>query len=468
MQFLTETFFRLITDQPPPSSKKQTNSTSNCYSIQEGRIIEKRYPRNRYISPVRLKNKTLCPLFSNTSTPLTKKIFQHQKKSNNNRPASSYDESDQNYGTLATDGPSSANHEYRHPDIIRREKRNPLTSTRLSCYKPKLSGEYNLHHCKSVDDFMFLNADEAASTFTDCSGDITALIKDYDGDDCMNTLNASDVLNVHGEHANNQPKTVNTDSEESCGYMAAKSMLDDLNANFTKNNSSMASKKKSGTGNLSERFKTMSNRTQKIFSRLYKQHQPVGKDESTSNSFAIRSKPLASVAQSNIIAGANSRRSLSYGNLPALDLFQRNLDVFESNVIKIDIKDSAACDDHSLNSDSVFEAKIQSDVLAEDADSGILVNESGQSSIIVVDPDEAGNVTLTPNNVSDATENFKVEYKFVQLHLDEDDIDRSLRLVLNPQHFDGGKRLGYQVADIIPGGLIDRYVDSIKQMDRRL
>lgn len=128
--------------------------------------------------------------------------------------------------------------------------------------------------------------------------------------------------------------------------------------------------------------------------------------------------------------------------------------MFESNVIKIDIKD-AACDDHSLNSDSVFEAKNQSDVLAEDADSGILVNESGQSSIIVVEPDEAGNVTLTPNN-SDAADTFKVEYKFVQLHLDEDDIDRSLRLVLNPQHFDGGKRLGYQVADIIPGGLIDR------------
>ncbi|XP_037051365.1 uncharacterized protein LOC119085171 isoform X1 [Bradysia coprophila] len=435
-------------DQAPPSPKKQTHSTSNCYSIQEGRIIEKRYPKNRYISPVRLKNKTLCPLFSNTSTPLAKKIFQHQKKTN--KAASSNDEPDQNDVTLAADKRSSPN-----PDIIRREKRNPLTSTRLSCYRPKLSGEYNLHHCKSVDDFMFLNADEAASTFSDCSGDMTALIRDNDADECASTLNVSDVLSSRGERANNQPKTVNTDSELNSGYMAAKSMLDDLNANYTKNNTPMASKKKSGAGNLSERFKTMSNRTQKIFSRLYKQHQPVGKDNATPNSFAIRSKPLASVDQSKIIPGANSRRSLSYGNLPALDLFQRNLDVFESNVIKIDIKD-AACDDHSLNSDSAFEAKIQSDVQAEDADSGILVNESGQSSIIVVEPEEAGNVTLTPSNISDVADNFKVEYKFVQLHLDEDDIDRSLRLVLNPQHFDGGKRLGYQVADIIPGGLIDR------------
>ncbi len=425
----------LIADQTSITPRIHTNSTSNCYSIQEGRIIEKR-PRSRYISPARTKNKTLCPLFSNTSTPLAKKIFQQQKKSNINRT----DEPDQINGTLVADEEVvsiKSTHEKRIPDIIRREKRNPLASTRLSCYKPKLSGEYNLLHCKSVEDFMFLNADDTASTFSDHSGDTTTLISDHADD---------------WEHASNPPKTVNKDSEEISGCIVTKSVQSgNLNANNTKNITPiMASKKKIGPGNLSERFKTMSSRTQKIFSRLYKHSShSTGKDSVADEFVAIRAKPF--MGPENSITGPNSRRSLSYGNLPALDHFQRNLEAFESNVIKIDIKD-ATSDNHSFDSDLVCDETNQTDVLTEDADSGILVNESGQSSIIVVEPEEIANGGVTNRKV----DNFKVEYKFVELRLDDDDIDRSLRVVLRPQHFDGGKRLGYQVADIIPGGLIDR------------
>lgn len=451
LNILSKTYFPLIADQTPSSPKKRTHSTSNCYNIQEGKIIEKRLPRSRYISPARTKNKSLCPLFSDTSTPLAKKIFQHQKKVNINQ-ISSLSESDQNYVTSATEKQLSANHDNRVPEIIYREKRNPLTITRLSCYKPKLSEQYSLSHCKSVDDFMFLNADDTTSTCSDYSGDMAALIGPYHAEDRKNNrVNEDDVAHSHGEHSNNQPKTVNIDADETYGFIAKNSVQDNLNGNNTTNTIPMASKKKSGPGYLW-------NRTQKIFSRLYNQHLPNGKDASPDSVSAIQSKP--SIAPSKINIGSTSRRSLSYGNLPALDEFQRNHKAFESNVIKIDIKD-AISDDHSIISDdNLFKERNHKDVLAEDADSGILVNESGQSSIIVVEPDEqhkSESVGVVNKKIIEMDDNVvKCEYKLVQLHLDDDEIDRSLRVVVSPRHFGSGKQLGYQVSDIIPGGLIDR------------
>lgn len=416
---------------------------------------------------MRTKNKSLCPLFSNTSTPITKKIFQQQQQANINK-VSSHD-LDQKHVTLFTEKPLSTNLDNRIAGINYREKRNPLVSTRLSCYKPKLSGHYSLPHCKSVDDFMFLNADDTASTCSDYSGDMTtALIGSYHAEDHKNNrMNEIDVPNsvcTDEQSANNEPKTVNTDA--TYGFIATKSIQDnldkkDMEANNTTNTSLMASKKKSSSAYLSERIKSMSNRTQKIFSRLYNHNHPNGKDTSSPhNIFSIKSKPSIAVDQSNTNVGTNSRRSLSYGNLPALEDFHRNLKAFENNVIKIDIKDSTS-DDHSIISDDhLGSEKNHKDVLAEDTDSGILVNESGQSSIIIVEPDEQnkiGNDGVSDRKINDIVDNLiKCEYKFVQLHLDEDDIDRSLRVVVSPRHFDNGKRLSYQVSDIIPGGLIDR------------
>lgn len=413
---------------------------------------------------MRTKNKSLCPLFSNTSTPITKKIFQQQQQANINK-VSSTQELDQKHVTLITEKPLSTNVDNRVPGINYREKRNPLTSTRLSCYKPKLSGHYSLPHCKSVDDFMFLNADDTASTCSDYSGDMTSLIGAYHAEDRKNNrMNEIDVLKSEfPDEKNTEPKTVNTD--ETYGFIATKSIQDnldikDMEANNTTNTSLMASKKKSSSAYLSERFKSMSNRTQKIFSRLYNHNHPNGKDSSPHNIFSIKSKPLTVVDQSKTNIGTNSRRSLSYGNLPALEEFHRNLKAFENNVIKIDIKDSTSDDQSIISDDHLGSEKNHKDVLAEDTDSGILVNDSGQSSIIIVESDDQnkiGNDGVSDRKTNDIVDNLiKCEYKFVQLHLDEDDIDRSLRVVVSPRHFDNGKRLGYQVSDIIPGGLIDR------------
>lgn len=353
-------------------------------------------------------------------------------------------DSDQKRVTFVTEK-SEVQQDNRIPDIIYREKRNPLTSTRLSCYKPKLSEQYSLPHCKSVDDFMFLNADDTTTTYSDYSADTAALI----GADCaedgkLNRLTKIDGPNLHGEQTSNEPKTVNADTNETYGFSATKSTEDNLNCNNTTDTVTMSSKKKMGPAYLSERFKSMSHRTQKIFSRLYNHNIPNVKDNSPHRIFDIKPKPLVVVDQSK---ASNNRRSLSYGNLPSLDEFQRNVTLFDSNIIKIDIKEPAS-DDYLIISDD----KNHKDLLAEDADSGILVSESGQSSIVVVEPEE-----LQKSGDVDVAENLlKCEYKLVELHLDDDDIDRNLRVVVSPRHFDNGKRLGYQVSEIIPGGLIDR------------
>lgn len=367
---------------------------------------------------------------------------------------SSSGESDPSHVQLATEKPSSANYDNRIPDINYREKRNPLSTTRLSCYKPKLPEQCSLSHCKSLDDFMFLNSDDTTLACSDELNDMAALIGSYQAEDRKNNrANGDDGPSSQGEHSNNQPKTVNTD--ETYGFIAKESIQDNLNANNPTNTIPIASKKKSSSAYLSERLKFMTNRTQKLFSRLYNQHHPNSKDTSSTSVSTI--KPKSSIAVDQSTVGPNSRRSLSYGNLPALDDFQRNRKAYESNVIKINI--NATSDDHSIIlDDNSFNERNHKDVLAEDADSGILVNESGQSSIIVVEPDEqhkAENVGIANGKDTDDVA-IKCEYKFVQLHLDDDEIDRNLRVVVSPRHFDNGKRLGYQVSDIIPGGLIDR------------
>ncbi|KAJ6646506.1 PDZ domain-containing protein 2, partial [Pseudolycoriella hygida] len=379
-------------NQTPTTPKKRNHSTSNCYNIQEGRIIEN---RRRYLSPVRTKNKGLCPLFSNTSTPLARKIVQHQSNK-----TSCSGESEQKQMTEKT---SLSLHNNRMT-VTCSEKRNPLASTRLSCYKPKLTDHYNLPHYKSVDDVLSLNTDDKASICSEYASDLTALIAANHAED--QEINQTNVVNALNKvHVNKQPKTVtiNTDDTNEC---IAPKLLQNVNT------TQMGSKKKSA--NLSERFKSMSNRTQKIFSRLYN-NQDLSNDKDTTNDFITNAND--DFSKMNI--DRNSRRSLSYGNLIGLD----NVKAFESNIIKVDVKDSNS-DDHSITSDEhVTSSKSSKDMLSEDADSGILVNESGQSSIIVVESDE--------------------QYK-------TDGIDRIHQVVVSPKYYDNGNRLKYHVSEVIP------------------
>lgn len=378
---------------------------------------------------MRSKNKTSCPLFPNASTPVAKKIFQYQKQVNK----TSSDGSNKKYVTIVTGEPSTAINEHRIVDSICLGELNQLAATKLR--------RDNFPHSKSVDNFMLLSANE---TFP------------HSDDQTNECLNAAEMSNLNEEHANNEPKTVNKDIYENFGHIAQNSSPGNVNSNSATTAISIASKKKSGPVNLTERFKSMSNRTQKIFSRLYNHNLSNGKTTVSPNSIAT---PLIAVDQSTPKPYPKSRLSLSYGNLPAIDDFQRNLKSYKRNVIKIEVKDETF-DCHSTISDDHLDfEEINSKVLAEDADSGILVNDSGHSSIIVVEPEEQNNkinIGIDNGNITDTVYNFKCEYKFVQLNIDDDDIDRSLRVVVSPHQYDGGKRLGYQVSDIIPGGLIYR------------
>lgn len=454
--YLTIIHILPIADQTLSYPKKRTHSSSNCYNIQEGTIIEQRRPRSRFISPVRSKNKT-CTLFPNTSTPITKKIFQYQKQVNINKAATSSEKLDQKHIALVTEKPLSTNHENGILDIVHRGKRNPLSNTRLSCYNPKLSGQNSLPQSKSVDNFMLMNADDTTSTFS-CITANASITANYEDNSENNRLSKIDKPLLREKHPDNEPKTVNRNKYETNRFIAMNSIQDNLNGNNATNTPSMASKKKGSQVNLSERFKVMTNRTQKIFARFYNHNLSNTKNTASSSIVASKSEPVSAVERIITNAGLNSRRSLSYGNLPALDDFQRKLKSFESNFVKINVQDVSS-DDHSIVSDDhlVYERTNHKDVPAEDTDSGILVNDSGHSSIIVVEPEEqhkVGNVSADNRKITNIVSEF--EYEFVQLHLDDDDIDRSLRVVLSPQHFNGGKRMGYKVSDIIPGGLIDR------------
>lgn len=172
-----------------------------------------------------------------------------------------------------------------------REKRNPLSNTRLSCYKPIIISEpqfdsQKLKNYKSVDDFLSMDKPD--------------------------------------------------------GYMNEKNQCETPKMTNTKDDSYFSQKNK--RRGLSSKFRSMSDKTQKLLSRFVSSSNLKSSSE-VCNDFTII-KP-----HSNGMVG--SRRSLSYGTLPELKDFE---------VKKIE---------------------------TEDGDSGILVNESGASSMIDSETNEA-------------------------------------------------------------------------------
>jgi hypothetical protein len=312
-------------------SKKLTQSTENCYSIQQGRVIER--SRGRYVSPIRLKNKHLhrsespsnqsissvSTSISAASTPthhltLDRRVQRHHRqphtnifefdkevwstnnddddaslKNNNNSSSISLIEARRNKNELSRTicGGSAYSVPYR-------EKRNPLNHTRLSCYKPIYSEPHSfdihsLKNYKSVDDFLSMDKMQA--------------------------------VEQQQQHEDETPKMPESKDENYFG---------------------MKNKRRG----FSSKFRSMSDKTQKLFSKLYSSSSNLKATSSSTevcNDFTlIQPKQQPQQQQKSSI----SRRSLSYGTLP-------------------DAKE--------------FEAK---KCEAEDGDSGILVNESGASSMI--------------------------------------------------------------------------------------
>lgn len=120
---------------------------------------------------------------------------------------------------------------------------------------------------------------------------------------------------------------------------------------------------------LSAKLKAMSDRylkssTNKFLSKLYKQAGENDEEVNASNDNILKSTSVVTKSRKKRGGVKAKLRSFSYGALPGLEEFQKGHSVFHDDVYQI------SCDDENV--------LIQD---CEDADSGILVNESAASSI---------------------------------------------------------------------------------------
>ncbi|XP_055682521.1 PDZ domain-containing protein 2-like [Lutzomyia longipalpis] len=260
-----------------------SKTTPNNYSVQEQKIVETT-PSNgrrmgRFISPNRLKNKHATAMGSGRKVTPTKRN-----------------------------------------EMTFREKRNPLPSTRLSCYTPS-------NHCKSIDDFIFLSVDDSVSTSSDSeySGEMSACIGAYRDAEEKGTPNSRHHALTVARKSQFAVKSIKSKSTEN--------VFDDTPVEEVTND---------GRECLSSKMRNVQDK--KVFTRFYPNRMVQHDDDEAEN--------------------ATHRRSLSYGNLPEIDEFLCY----------------QALHTDSINS---FGERKKSVVDQDDCDSGILVNElTGQSSIV--------------------------------------------------------------------------------------
>ena len=349
--------------------------------------------------------------------------------------------------------------------ISYREKRNPLANTRLSCYKPKITDNYSLPHYKSVDDFLYLTADEVGSSSgSDYSGDTF----DSSNGPAKSKVNEAVTSNFHSTKLHVPAAS----HEETYGFskLTTKSVEDILEPRLY---AASPIGKKNNMAGLSEKIKCVSKGTQKLFSRIV--NNSSGKPIQTEMNGSVLANETMPNQESDfeISKVSKSRRSLSYGNLPGLDDFRQTFKNFQKSQKRVTSE---------LKEELTFkEPPIKDDLLVgcEDTDSGILVNESGQSSIIETDEvfTDAGSYNSNRDEsvfslqkyLKASTQahhstraintdvNAKFEFKFVRICINEHSADRSLGFGVKTIRSDvHNKRVGYEVANIVSGGRVDR------------
>lgn len=298
--------------------------------------------KGRFVSPIRLKNKNIL---NRSPSPSSQSIASNKSAISTSTPTHSTlgyslprknrtvsnvfdcdkevrDEGDDDnvkYSSISVIentcyAKNSASHSYRNElsrtirgySVPYREKRNPLNHTRLSCYKPLTicnTERSHLKNYKSVEDFLSMD---------------------------NNTTESSSSSAVSSENNN----TLNDDTHS-------------LKFNGFDSGSMQKSKRRG----FSSKFRSMSDKTQKLLSKLYSSTNNLKPSTEISNDFTLI-QPKKSPSSSASSSVSHNRRSLSYGMLP-------------------DLKD--------------YEVK---KIETEDGDSGILVNESGASSMIETENEE--------------------------------------------------------------------------------
>lgn len=466
-------------------SKKRSHRSPNCYNIQEGRIFERPVNRpSRYISPIRIKNKNLCSPLKGRKT-LVAAAAKEERSVDESANASIVSEgsplkhrSRQSFPIWDFDKGISSADCVKGATISYREKRNPLASTRLSCYKPKINDNYALPHYKSVDDFLFLNSDETtsdASSNSEHDRDTDPKHKlnrplsgDFLRDDECSKPNASGLNAAEADDNDDDTEDKVTDGTRrkfdetygfaSCGNAKSAKSLENIFEPklYALASSPKKNRKDINMANISEKIKCMSSRTQKLFSKIYSNGNDSNADELAKPSVAER-KPLAGAT--GTIKVTKSRRSLSYGNLPVLEDFRQTLRNFtKSDASKRNqrIKEEVV-DDESLvgcaRAASSQDKKEDHLHNAEDADSGILVNESGQSSIVDAEIAHRFDEAFALHR----PDNLDLDFKFVRLVIEETERERCLGFSVKAIRGETISRTcGYIVAAINPGGVADR------------
>uniref|UniRef100_A0A1Y9H1Z2 PDZ domain-containing protein n=2 Tax=Anopheles dirus TaxID=7168 RepID=A0A1Y9H1Z2_9DIPT len=618
-------------DLSPVNWAKRTGSSGiNCYSIEEGRVIER--PKGRYISPIRIKNKqqaiannhnnnnnnsctgtTAAPPVSpttgllgttpvTTNTPVARRILQRASVADKtptadvnvsgiNSTASLYKQLSRSIGNIV-DTIENRSPSLSQRSIPYREKKNPLGSTRLSCYQP-ISLESRPEECpepdrlqhgvavvdsrnsatlriqtvrlplyKSVDDLIFLGssgdvivpdpldapeqtsepskvaADQHSQSAVQRLGGSTkhqhhlkraitvespttvGIATDRRLSCPQNTTAAgtesSSPSTTTSEVPKNDPKrapepNVMTmddhplDHDETYGFAQMRTTLGPIETayrlrlealkqetNGTADPSPATLKTPKKKDNFTNKIRAMSDRTQKLFSRIYSTNGAGG----SSAPKGYHLSATKSLKKSTGKLSEASRRSVSYGALPGLADFQqsgpsRQCDDDYEDVEKRpppDIVPPASAllpppPPPPLSSKQHQLDDIDADLLvggagsvitissgsaghtdAEDGDSGILVNESGASSILETDDVfqdvQSGRIPCIPTKVGTgggATE--PTEFKLVTIRLDEplDEEGNGLGIIIAPiATTDGEVSNRYKVAHVLPGGLVCR------------
>uniref|UniRef100_A0A182YDU2 PDZ domain-containing protein n=1 Tax=Anopheles stephensi TaxID=30069 RepID=A0A182YDU2_ANOST len=636
----------------PVSWTKRTGSSGiNCYSIEEGRVIER--PKGRYISPIRIKNKqqaiangaatvagsntaasvtttaasshSFTP--STTTTPVSRRILQRaggDKSADvsvsgiaSSGSASLYKQLSRSIGNIVDTIESRSSPSLSQRSIPYREKKNPLGSTRLSCYQPitldqgrSTDEETGRKHgvttvdsssatlrvqkvrhllYKSVDDLIFLGtagdvtvpgtssdatssssgtsepqqstlhrlaASQAATTTTTPSdtrrnhqhhlkraitvdvasgGPVApnpttntttdrrlsfpqstierdALTAAKEASDPASELPKNDTQVTTTTEAEETPNMIMmdpADHDETYGFAQMRTTLGPIETAYRLRLEALKQETANGgdTGsstfstfktpkkkdNFTNKIRAMSDRTQKLFSRIYSTNGGTGSGQKGYHLSATKSLKKSTGKLSEA-----SRRSVSYGALPGLADFQkqteqRNDDYEDVEKPPQDTVSSAAAKQHHPIDDLDSEMLVGGGTViaiggggsstghtdAEDGDSGILVNESGASSILETDDvfhEQGPRIPHIPTKVLvNGAGAESTEFKLVTIRLDEQgdcmaeagipDDGIGLGIIISPiATTDGEVSNRYKVAHVMPGGLVCRE-GSIKPND---
>lgn len=462
-------------------------SSINCYNIEEGRVIER--PKGRYISPIRIKNKQQALAqgivgSGGANTPVSRRILQRDKGSVDGGGltvdgslAKSLSKSIGNISASIGDKSPSLSH--RSIVYREKEKKNPLGSTRLSCYQTiSFESSENVAKSqlyKSVDDLIFLNGSNAAEdceTVFSCDSAVNkertlfcgatpnqlnqSLInssvssKSYNNRAASTTeqQHLSAVVGIVADEPKNELSNmagIGGDHDETYGFSQMKETSFEtmyrLKLNALKHEEQKTPSKKKD--NFTNKIKAMSDRTQKLFSKIYSNSSYKTNSTGESNFHSGHSKSLKK-SPSKV---SNNRRSVSYGALPGLADFQKNMDKSPQ-----DPKLTDQQQDDELNGTVIHLAPPNNRHDAEDCDSGILVNESGASSIL--ETEDVFLPSIPSKVMNSCTDN--TEFKLVTIKLDESSEEaENLGIIVSPMNNgEGDISNRYKVAHVLPGGLV--------------